>query len=386
MRHDCVQEANDSMEKAEKSKSIYICHTFYHVYVAALKELERIRQGQGGERADLMLSAMSTDFGDLEKRVRESGIFRDVIRFGEKDWTFFPELVPLKKDTGSLVRNMLQRVRFCRRLGDLEADYVPVDLKAYRDIYVFCDSDPIGYYLSRRKIYYHALEDGLNCLRYRDTAVEDNRGHFAFKAWMAKRGLIFIQNGYGKYCLDMEVNDLSALDHPIPNMKECSREELVSHLTPEDREKLCSMFIANRKELDDTLREAKNAGMPLVLILTEPLCQDLSVRERLFRDMIAEYGTIGDRKARIVIKPHPRDLLDYHRIFPEHVILDSRFPMEILNFTGAEFDRVVTVYTVPSGIHCARQKIYLGNEYMDRYEDPALHAKVKNSVKSVTGG
>lgn len=36
-----------------------------------------------------------------------------------------------------------------------------VDFKKYQDIYVFCDSDPIGYYLNYKKIHYHAVEDGL---------------------------------------------------------------------------------------------------------------------------------------------------------------------------------------------------------------------------------
>jgi hypothetical protein len=58
--------------------------------------------------------------------------------------------------------------------------------------------------------------------------------------------------------------------------------------------------------------------------------------------------------------------------------------MEILNFIGAEFDKVVTVYTVPSSIHCAKEKVYLGNDWMDRYEDPSLHAKVSNAGMKVT--
>ena len=85
---------------------------------------------------------------------------------------------------------------------------IPSYFKEYKDIYVFCDSDPIGYYLSYKKIYYHALEDGLNCIMHYDTARYDNRGHFELKAKFAAWNLIFIQNGYGKYCIDMEVNNI----------------------------------------------------------------------------------------------------------------------------------------------------------------------------------
>lgn len=371
-------------------KRIYVCHTFYHVYVACLKELALLRRKEAGSgkinepEATLVLSKMSNNFAGLKERAAGSGIFEEVVEFDEKDFTCFPELMPLKENTGSLFRNMLNRMKFCRRLGELEEPFVPVDFKEYEDIYVFCDSDPIGYYLSYKKIRYHAVEDGLNCIRYRDTAREDNKGHFGLKARMAAMGLIFIQNGYGKYCIDMEVNDLSQLDHPMPKMIEQSREELVQELTEEDKERLTKMFIANREELEKRLSQAAASGKPVVLILSEPLCKDLSVRRRLFEDMIAEYGTMEGKKAQIVIKPHPRDLLDYEEAFPEHLVLDSHFPMEILNFVGAEFDRVVTVYTVPSSIHCAKEKVYLGNAFMDKYEDPSVHSGVTNAVHSVT--
>lgn len=354
-----------------QKKRIYVCHTYYHVYVACLKELNLPEEERGG--ADLVLSRMSNDFGDLDVRARESGLFGDVYWFDEKPFSFFEELQPLKQDTGSLVGNLINRMKFCRRLGRLEEPYVPVDFRSYPDIWVFCDSDPIGYYLSWKKIRYHAVEDGLDCIRYYDTARYDNRGHFRLKAAMAALGLIFIQNGYGKYCIDMEVNRIAALDHPTSNMVEVPREKLVQGLDEEGRQVLIRLFIRNLPELEQALKQAKAAGKEVSLILTEPLCQDLSMREKLFRDMIREYGGDGV----VLIKPHPRDVLDYRKLFADYIVLDGGFPMEILNFVcrelSMEFSRVVTVYTVPSSIHCARQKLYLGDEFMDRYEEPSLH-------------
>ena len=361
---------------------IYVCHTYYHVYVTCLKELALPEQRRG--KATLVLSKMSTRFMDLPERARRCGLFEDVVEFDEKDFPYFPELLELKKDTGFLPANMINRIRFCRRLGALEEPFVPVDFSEYEDIYVFCDSDPVGYYLAWKKLRYHAVEDGLNCIRYRDTAREDNAGHFRLKALMAAAGLIFIQNGYSRYCIDMEVNDLSVLDHPTPKMKECSREALTADLTGEQKELLMRLFIVDEERLMAALREAAVAGRPVVLILTEPLCKDLAVRQRLFEDMIREYGTVDGREAVIVIKPHPRDVLDYTQTFSQHIVLDPFFPMELLNFTGTEFDRVVTVYTVPSSIHCAKEKVYLGNAFMDRYEDSAAHSAVKNAQARIS--
>ena len=72
-------------------KRIYICHTFYHVYIACLKELNLPVGGNGAVRgqASLMLSSMSNDFGTLKERAEKSGLFERVIPYDEKEESFF---------------------------------------------------------------------------------------------------------------------------------------------------------------------------------------------------------------------------------------------------------------------------------------------------------
>lgn len=351
-------------------KRIYICHTFYHVYIACLKELNLPRKERG--QASLMLSSLSNDFGNLQKRAENAGLFAQVIRFDEKDESFFPELAKYHKDRGSLLKNMVQRIRFTRLFGKLQEPYIPVNLKEYQDIYVFCDSDPIGYYLNTHKICYHALEDGLDCIRYYDTARYDNRGHFKLKAWMSARNLIFIQNGYAKYCLDMEVNDCSVLKYPCKKYIEKPRKELAEGIGEAEKEILLSVFIENLEALKKTLKEGANHERK-ILILTEPLC-DLETRKRIFKDMIAEHKEIEGKEAQILLKPHPRDVLNYEELFPEYVVLDQKFPMEILNYVkDLSFDKVISVFTVPDGIRFAKEKVFLGEDFMDRYEAPEIH-------------
>lgn len=318
-----------------------------------------------------MLSKMSNDFGNLKSRAEQTGLFEEVIEFDEKEESFFPELAPLKKDTGNLVKNMIQRIRFTKKFGKLLSPYVPVDLKQYEDIYVFCDSDPIGYYLSTHRIYYHALEDGLDCIRYYDTARYDNRGHFGLKAWMAAHNLIFIQNGYSKYCLDMEVNDISVLQYPCPKYIEKPRKELTENLSLQAKEMLVSIFVENKEELEGMLKQAGEDAK--ILVLTEPLC-DLETRKQIFRDIIEEFGSVDGKPANILLKPHPRDVLDYQELFPEHIVLDGKFPMEILNYVeGLVFDKVISVFTVPHAIMFAKEKVFLGEDFMDKYEAPEIH-------------
>ena len=347
---------------------IYVCHTYYHVYVACLKELALPEERQG--RATLVLSTMSNDFGNLKERAEKCRLFEEVAMFDEKEDNFFPQLAKYHTDRGNIVLNMLARIRYTKLLGKLQEPYVPVNFREYKDIYVFCDSDPIGYYLSWRRIYYHAVEDGLNCIQYYDTARYDNRGHFGLKAWLAARNLIFIQNGYGKYCIDMEINDKSVVPYPCKKYIEQPRAALTERLTAEDKELLLRLFLEDM----DGLMEKLNCGAEdKVLVLSEPLC-DLETRKRIFSDIIAQYGTVEGRPAQILIKPHPRDVLDYAREFPQHIVLDAFFPMEMLNLIpGLRFRKVVSVFTVPDAIRFADEIVFLGEDFMDRYEAPELH-------------
>jgi len=346
---------------------IYVCHTYYHVYVTFLKELNLPMEQRG--QATLLLSKMSIDFEKLKERVEAVGLFEEVLEYDEKRDDFFPELADHNRDRGNIVFNMLARISYTRRLAKLNAPYVPVDFREYGDIYVYCDSDPVGYYLNQNRIYYHAMEDGLNCLKNYDAARYDNRGHFKLKAFLSRRlNLIFVQNGYGKYCLDMEVNDISLIRYPCPRYKEQSRQKLVDGLCEQDKDLILRAFIRDKEGLERQIRESSRIG-DKILILTDPLCT-LEIRERIFRDIIRRYEPEGT----IFLKPHPRDVLDYRKLFPEYPQFDAAVPMEMLNFfPGLRFKKVVAVLTEIGLIQFADEVVRLGEDFMDAYEDPLVH-------------
>ncbi len=346
---------------------IYVCHTYYHVYVTFLKELNLPREKRG--QATLVLSRLSIDFENLRERVESTGLFEQVVEFDEKRDDFFPQLAKYRKDTGNLVKNLWNRILFTRKFAALQEPYLPVDFKDYGEVYVYCDSDPVGYYLNQKRIPYHALEDGLNCLKNYDAARYDNRGHFKLKAFMSEKlNLIFIQNGYGKYCIDMEVNDISLLKYPYKKYIQQPRQELVEQLKQEDKDLILQAFIRDRKRLMQQIEESNLVG-DKILILTDPLCT-LQIREQIFRDIIEEY----EKEGTIFLKPHPRDELDYRTIFAEYPQFDATVPMEMLNFfPGLRFRKVVAVLTEIKAIQFADQVIRLGEDFMDRYENPLVH-------------
>lgn len=347
-------------------KRAYICHTYYHVYVALLKELNRGKSHYG--EATLILSTMSNNFGNLDKRAIASGVFENVLMMEEKEDICFPEVMKYHQDKGNLFLNLLQRIKYTKMLGKAQEPYIPVDLKSFDDVYVFCDSDPIGYYLNYKKIKYHALEDGLNSVLLDDQARNSNRGAFGLKCFMARLGLIFIENGYSRYCIDFIVNDLKANPNPPKNIREESFDSMFDRLSEEDHDIIVNIFLENPAPLCRTL-DAGNYEKPCVMILTEPLCE-LDVRKQLFGDIVKKY----DNEYTVIIKPHPRDLLDYEKEFPDSVVIRDRFPMEVMNnIKGLRVAKLISVITQVNGIRFADKIEYLGLDFLDIYEEPSVH-------------
>ena len=359
------------MMSKRKIGRIYICHTYYHAYIAVVKEL--VRRHDNSDRADIILSTMSNDFGNLKERLEKAGVFEHVYMYDEKEDVTSDEVMSYHRDKGNIVLNLLQRIKYTRLLGKLQEEYIPTDLSAYQDVYVFCDSDPIGYYLNYKKIRYHAVEDGLNSGKLDDQARLANKGAWPLKKAMAAMGLIFIASGYSRYCIDYEVNDISVNHKPPKNIVEVPREKLNEQLTAADHSILVDIFLENKDRVVGQLVDESDSRSQ-VMILTEPLCE-LDVRQKLFGDIVDEYK--GDH--RVIIKPHPRDVLDYEKAFPDVVVIRDKFPMEVLgDIEGFQVDKVISVITQMDNVYFAKEIVYLGLDFLDKYEDPAIHRKTEN--------
>lgn len=152
---------------------IYICHTYYHVYVTFLKELKLRAEADPAKKAGaatLVLSKMSNNFENLKSRVESTGLFEEVLEFDEKREDFFPELEKYRRHrklSGESEEPDPLYEGVCQTRGFLCAGRSS-DLQ---DIYVYCASDPIGYYMNQNHIRYHAVEDGLNVSRILTRAI-----------------------------------------------------------------------------------------------------------------------------------------------------------------------------------------------------------------------
>lgn len=340
-------------------------------------KLARNMPASAYQKADIALSAISTDFENLGDRLTKTAIFDTVIALDEKREDFFPELAKYRKNYSSILKHMVNRMIFTKKLAKCEIPYMRViDFAAYGDIYVFCDSDPVGYYLNYRHIYYHAVEDGLDCLKNLDDAYVANQGHFRLKTWFSRHNLIFIMNGWGKYCIDMEINDRSVVPTDCPRFVEEPRKPLEKALTPEQKKLVIKAFVDDADSLMEQLKPSYE-GEEFACFLTEPHPVDVEARKRVCLDVIEKYC----KGYRVLIKPHPRDLIDYTALCPDAVVLRGRFPVEVLNFfEGLHIKKAVSIVTTAlNNMDFVDEKLNLGASFWDAYEEPEKHAYNKKA-------
>ena len=111
----------DSMSKKTKDK-VYICHTYYHAYIATVKEL--VARQEGHSSADIILSTMSNDFGTLKERLEKAGVFENVYMYDEKEDVTSEEVMSYHQDKGNIIANLRQRITYTKLLGKLQEEYI----------------------------------------------------------------------------------------------------------------------------------------------------------------------------------------------------------------------------------------------------------------------
>ena len=81
-----------------------------------------------------------------------------------------------------------------------------------------------------------------------------------------------------------------------------------------------------------------------ILLLTEPFTEgfELTIEEEIeiYKKMISKYDY-----NRIVIKPHPRETKDYSEYFPDIRVITTKFPLELFDLMGIEFQKILTIHS-----------------------------------------
>lgn len=325
-------------------KKLYICCTYYHLLISVIKSL------QSNEKCDVLLTTSWNDFKlisdkKLIEKLNKSKIFENVFI----DDGILNQLKQSKKGSFKELKKYILLKKYIRNFH--------INLLEYNDIYVFNYNNPSGRMINKCKIYHNLLEDGTDCFKNNKNIIE---GRLSLKKIIKKYILHMDQLGESKYAKSVEVNDLTDVNISNKNIIELSKKDMFDNLSDSEKKNIVSLFINNSNWL-----KLNNA----TLIITQPFFADAIVKTKeeqleIYKDIIDKYG-FNDK---IIIKPHPRDDINYEKIIPKSNIIEEIFPIEILNFTNVKFNKVITVSSTSVNlIYNCNEKIFLGWDWLEEW-------------------
>ncbi len=303
-------------------KILYAVSTYYHALISCVKQL------LGNDTADIICMDYIPSGELLSDKIRKSGIF---------DKTFYVGKIEEYKSENIIDYVLLYHKKNAKII---EKQFL-VSLDGYDEINIFHDDTWFAHYLKDKNIKYRLIEDAL------DSFKTINESNFAFMVrcnpikLAIKRSLNigYVFCGYDKRTVEVEVNDVSGLEiERLANGKlvEKPRIAMFGSLSDGDITILKNIFLKDIPTID-----AERS----VLLLTQPLFTDRIVdseekQVELYKTIVRKV-TFGEQ---LVIKPHPRDLVDYSVIFPEAILIDKNMPLEILGLAqNAEYHAIVSI-------------------------------------------
>lgn len=358
----------------EGKKQLYCCSSYYQVFIALIKALvlgqviDLVLEEHGIETARQLAGRLEAQMQSCVDRVFVCPDSKNINPYRQRCSSFLPW------QRRQILRHVEAVFAGTENPGAAVSGATAAMLRAYQGIHVFWDLGYAGTYLNIRRIPYILHEDSLNSYQH----IRANRPNYAYifrkNGWKFKIKKRFhlgvIPFGYSDNCVAVEVNEKAGIEIPLDKVREVSREGLISRLTKEQKKELFSLFAAGKAGENGLYGSEDKEGLRFTLLLTEPFAvtgrlPDEKAQVRLYRDVLARYA----KNSQVLIKPHPRDSLDYRKFFPDARVMEKNIPMEVLNFD--ERFRVFRAITVSSsaveGLTCVQEKIYLGQDILHSY-------------------
>lgn len=317
-------------------KKIYICHTYYHVYSTLIKEV------QTPNTSDIVICDAIPQFRELISKLVKTDIFNNIFFFSEKNTkSIYPKTIKEYIICHYYIKKAV-RISF------------KVNLNLYESVYIYNDLTVMGKYLQSCKKYYTLIEDALDINKIIFKYKEYMRHMFVLRIKQALT-IGFLPFGLSKYVKSIEVNENKDLNIPfVEKVVEVPRKLIIDKLTDTHKKLIFNVFTDKIDEI---------SGEKKIIILTQPLYLERLVdteekQIEIYRNMIKKYQD----EYSICIKPHPRDLVEYNKIFENVIIIDKNIPIEIINFDKSfYFDIGITVTSTSiNTIENIEQRISVG--------------------------
>jgi len=327
-------------------KEIFICNTYYHVLITTIKAFNKKENKPtiliGSETSD---NNIINDFRLIEN-LRQSNLFYEVIICPD----LYKEIEAKTKHIKNFNLLLKQYEKFSQKL--------PVKLQNYDEIYLYCDSAFFGKIVNSLDLKYHLLEDGTDTFNRNPYLLKyiANKIYYRFK----KRFFNHCRLGQSRNIIDVEVNSKKgvAFDQKLIVKP---KKDMFDALSVDEKNILIDIFMPN---LNIDLSKFDS------MIITQPIFDcgkiySMNAQIELYYDIIKEHC----QGQKVLIKVHPRDHADYSKLGDNICMLNTPFPLEILNFIQSiHFKTAITIYSTSLYlVENADNKIFLGRKWLKKH-------------------
>lgn len=189
-----------------------------------------------------------------------------------------------------------------------------------------------------------------------------------------------IKEAHGTHKNHKKVYLTKEFEHPLlkDKIEVIDIEECWNLKTEQEKEDILKIF-----NID--YHETQKMDEDVVLLLTEPFSEEnymtFDEEIRIYKDIIDKFT---DKQ--VIIKPHPQDKKDYTKIFPDLMVLEKSFPIELLSLIGYNPKIVAsTISTALLNFNDCEIYVYDGeikSDYLNRSRD-TLNKMLKEANKTL---
>lgn len=334
------------------------------LYKAILKAAVNVE-----DEIDIVLSNHMLDLEKMYEPLIESGLFNHIYYYNDylyQDYIYkekLGEYIRFPQIIWSWPKKFIRYFKYQRKA---KKEVLPsgLDLHSYDEILANDGVSTINFKLNYEKIFYNVSEHG--------------RGNFKAKIplhilavyisiILDKLNIVVAYSGSSKYVKAVEVDENKNLVSYIKNRKEIhevSISALENSVPVSEKEKIYRLYA---KVYHMPLEFTEEANLVLTgTLYDDGIVPDIKDIQRCYVDAVKKYC---DPNQLLIIKPHPRDSVNYKELFPNALIIDKNVSSEILGFAQSlKLNKVITLYsTSVTTFRRAKDIIILGNDFLENY-------------------
>ncbi|MBS7007254.1 glycosyltransferase family 52 [Anaerostipes sp.] len=310
---------------------LYVGASLYHILCFCIHKLLY----HPGEKALLVIGNnifSKSGMEELKQDIMRSGIFDrlEILEFIEGAYVNPYHLN--EKSSGEIVR---KHIEYSVQWTEDWLMRKKIDLSDYKEFNSAIDHRHLGMYLLAKKIPYQYFEDG-NGLLSREQVQREFHKKAQYASYAVSEELHALGNNP---CVTKKYANLSA---QLPGFFDAKAEDfsvkkLFPKLSGEEQKKIFALFHSPERKIGSNVKTTLFLTR-YVRYMQEPTIANHHYMTAWLLDMFG-----GD--SQVIIKTHPRDFSGrYKEWFPDAVVLDKRFPSELLPFIfHKKFNKIITV-------------------------------------------